>query len=86
MHAGPRAIEAFGQAIAIRPDDVRLKLYRGWLHIVAGDLAAARRDLGDAMSSADPSMDATRQLAKQLLARLASEAAPRTARPRPAPP
>ena len=77
MQARPKAIEAFGQAIAIRPDDARLRLYRGWLHIVAGNPTAARRDLSDAMRLADPSMDDTQRLAKQLLMQLAGEGLPR---------
>jgi tetratricopeptide (TPR) repeat protein len=67
-----RAIEAFGKAIALRPGDASLRLYRGWLYVLHGDLAAARLDLDEVMRSPDPGAATTQALAKRILAHLAS--------------
>jgi tetratricopeptide (TPR) repeat protein len=70
--ADDKAIEAFGKAIADRPDDAGARFERGQIYLRKGDLASARRDLEDVARSTDPRAGVTKQLASQLLAQLAA--------------
>jgi tetratricopeptide (TPR) repeat protein len=71
-HADDQAIDAFSKAIAGKPDDVSSKFQRGQIYVRKGDSANARRDLEDVVKSTDPRMASAKQLATQLLARLAA--------------
>jgi hypothetical protein len=70
-HADDQAIDAFGKAIAARPDDATAKLARGQIYFRKGDFASAKRDLDDVIASADPRIAAMRPLAAQMLAQIA---------------
>lgn len=66
------AIAALDRAIAARPGDPLATLERGRLYLDRGDAARARRDLEAVAGSTDPRWAGARQLAAQLLARLAA--------------
>jgi len=68
-----KAIAALGKAIAIAPDNASAKLQRGRIYFRKGDTANARRDLEDVVRSTDERADTAKQLAAQMLARLAGE-------------
>ncbi|MEO7734962.1 MAG: tetratricopeptide repeat protein [Kofleriaceae bacterium] len=70
--ADVKAIEAFGTAIAIRPDDMDAKFQRGQIFARRGELAAAKRDLEEVGRSTDPKLVAAKQVANQLLAEMAA--------------
>ena len=70
--ADVQAIEAFGTAIAIRPDDLDAKLQRGQIFARQGEIAAAKRDLEEVARSPDPKLVGAKQVANQLLAQLAA--------------
>jgi tetratricopeptide (TPR) repeat protein len=70
--ADDKAIEAFSNAMAARPDDAGAKFERAQLYLRKGDLASAQRDLRDVARSADPRAGVTKQLAAQLLGQLAA--------------
>ena len=53
-HATDQAIDAFSKAIAGKPDDASSKFQRGQVYFRKGDLANARHDLEDVVSSSDP--------------------------------
>jgi len=72
--ADGQALDAFGKALAIHPDDALAKLQRGVLYLRSGELAGARRDLEDVMRSADPRAASARPVAAKLLEQLASHA------------
>lgn len=67
-----QALEAYGKALAARPDDARAKLQRGQLRFRTGDLAGAKADLEAALASSDPQLVANRAYVKELLARIAA--------------
>jgi tetratricopeptide (TPR) repeat protein len=71
-HANDQAIEAFGRALASRPDDAISKMQRGQLYFHKGDLANARRDLEAVKRSPDPRVASVKPLASQLLAQIES--------------
>jgi hypothetical protein len=68
--ADDKAIDAFGRAIASRPEDNDSKFQRGQIYLRRGDLANARRDLEDVARSTDAKIAPVKQLATQLLAQL----------------
>lgn len=70
--ADDKAIEAFTNAIAARPDDAGAKFERAQLYLRTGNLAGAQRDLQDVARSSDPRAGVTKQLAAQLLSQLAA--------------
>ncbi|HEU4732309.1 MAG TPA: tetratricopeptide repeat protein [Kofleriaceae bacterium] len=70
-HADDQAIEAFGKAIAARPDDAGSKFQRGQVYFRKGDLANARRDLEDVARSSDPQVAPVKPIATQLLGQIA---------------
>jgi tetratricopeptide (TPR) repeat protein len=70
--ADDQAIEAFSKAIASKPDDTSSKFQRGQIYVRKGDHANARRDLEEVVKSTDPRMASAKQLATQLLARIAA--------------
>jgi tetratricopeptide (TPR) repeat protein len=70
--ADVKAIEAFGTAIAIRPDDLDAKFQRGQIFARQGEIAAARRDLEEVARSTDPKLVGAKQVANQLLAQIAA--------------
>lgn len=72
-HADDKAIEAFGKAIAIKPDDASSKFQRGQIYYRKNDLASARADLEDVMKSADPRLAHAKPIAKQVLSQIASK-------------
>jgi predicted Zn-dependent protease len=65
------AIDAFGKAIAAKPDDASAKLARGQIYFRKGDYANAKRDLDEVMASGDAKIAAMRPLAAQMLAQIA---------------
>jgi tetratricopeptide (TPR) repeat protein len=67
-----KAIEAFGTAIALRPDDLDAKFQRGQIFAREGEIAAAKRDLEEVARSNDPKLVGAKQVASQLLAQLAA--------------
>lgn len=71
--ADDQAIEAFGKAIAVKPDDARAKFQRGQVYARKGDHANARADLEAVVKSSDPKLGSAKQLAQQLLARIAAK-------------
>jgi tetratricopeptide (TPR) repeat protein len=73
-HADPEAIDAFGKAIAGKPDDPTPKFQRGQLYAKHGDVGNARRDLEDVVKSNDPRSASMKPLATQLLAKLGGKA------------
>lgn len=70
-HADDKAIDAFGKAIAARPDDAGSKFQRGQVYFRKGDLANARRDLEDVTRSSDPQIAPVKPIATQLLGQIA---------------
>jgi tetratricopeptide (TPR) repeat protein len=72
-HAGDKAIEAFTQAIAVKPDDSSSKFQRGQIYFNRGELQKAKRDLEDVVSSADPRIASVKPIASQLLGKIASK-------------
>lgn len=72
-HADDKAIEAFGKAIASKPDDATSKFQRGQIYFRKGDLANAKADLEAVLASGDPRLATAKPVAKQLLAQIASK-------------
>ena len=70
--ADQKAVEAFGAAIAMRPDDLDAKFQRGQIFARKGENAAARRDLEEVARSTDPKLIGAKQVANQLLTQIAS--------------
>jgi tetratricopeptide (TPR) repeat protein len=71
--APDQAIDAFGKAIALKPDDASLKFWRGQQYFRKGDLANAKRDLDEVMKSTDPSAASVKPEAQQMLTQIASK-------------
>jgi len=72
-HADDKAIEAFGKAIASKPDDVSSKFQRGQIYYRKGDFAAAKADLEAVVASNDPRLANTKPVARQLLTQIANK-------------
>jgi tetratricopeptide (TPR) repeat protein len=71
--ADDKAIEAFGKAIAAKPDDAGSKFQRGQIYYRKGNLAAAKADLEDVVASADPRIAGTKPIARQILSQIAKK-------------
>jgi tetratricopeptide (TPR) repeat protein len=71
--APDQAIDAFGKAIAGKPDDFTSKFQRGQLYFRKGDYANARRDLDEVMKSTDPGIASVKPVAQQMLTQMASK-------------
>jgi tetratricopeptide (TPR) repeat protein len=71
------AIAAFTRTLEIKPGHAPAKFQRGQLHVRAGDLASARRDLQEFVVAAGPAHDFSKQIATSLLSDLARKAPPR---------
>lgn len=69
--ADDQAIDAFGKALAARPDDISAKFMRGQIYYRKGDLANAKRDLEEVTRSGDPKVANARPVASQLLSQIA---------------
>jgi tetratricopeptide (TPR) repeat protein len=69
--ADDRALDAFGRAIAINPDDALARLQRGQLLYLKGDFENAKLDLAGAMRSPDPRVVSSRPLVTRLLGEIA---------------
>jgi len=72
-HADDKAIEAFGKAIAGKPDDASSKFQRGQIYFRKGDFANARVDLEQVVASGDPRIASAKPVARQILAQIASK-------------
>jgi tetratricopeptide (TPR) repeat protein len=68
--AEAQALEAFGKALALRPDDGRARLQRGQALLRAGDLAGAKADLQAALRASDPHVAALRPFIGELLEKI----------------
>jgi tetratricopeptide (TPR) repeat protein len=66
-----RAIDAFGRAIAINPEDALARLERGQILYRKGDFEAAKLDLAHAMRSPDPRVASSKPLVTRLLGQIA---------------
>jgi len=71
--APDQAIDAFGKAIAGKPDDFTSKFQRGQLYFRKGDYANAKRDLDEVMKSTDPGIASVKPVAQQMLTQIASK-------------
>jgi len=69
--ADDQAIDAFGKAIAARPDDASSKFQRGQVYFRKGELANAARDLEEVVKSTDPQIAPVKPIATQLLGQIA---------------
>jgi tetratricopeptide (TPR) repeat protein len=72
-HADDKAIEAFGKAIASKPDDASSKFQRGQIYFRKGDFASAKADLEQVLASNDPRIANTKPVARQILVQIASK-------------
>lgn len=72
-HADDKAIEAFGKAIAGKPDDASSKFQRGQIYFRKGDFANAKVDLEQVVASGDPRIASAKPVARQILAQIASK-------------
>jgi hypothetical protein len=72
-HADDKAIQAFGKAIAGKPNDPTAKFQRGQLLFKKGDFANAKRDLDEVAASTDPRSATMKPVATQLLTKIASK-------------
>jgi tetratricopeptide (TPR) repeat protein len=71
--ADEKAIEAFGKAIAAKPDDAGSKFQRGQIYFRKGNFVAAKADLEDVVASTDPRIAGTKPIARQILSQIANK-------------
>lgn len=74
--AQSQALEAFGKALALRPEDGRAHLQRGQLLFRVGDLTAAKLDLEAALQSNDAQIVVLRPFIRELLMKVEGGASP----------
>jgi tetratricopeptide (TPR) repeat protein len=71
--ADDKAIEAFGKAIAAKPDDAGSKFQRGQIYYRKNNFAAAKADLEEVVASTDPRVAGAKPIARQILSQIANK-------------